>query len=166
MFRIFIKIFPYVFLFLVAASDHCVATKADKLLVLKSQRIMTLLKNDKVLKSYKVALGPNARGHKEREGDCRTPEGIYKICGKNPNSQFYKSLRVSYPNEQDRQRAKTLAVQPGGDIMIHGLPKSFAYLGKRHVLHDWTLGCIAVTNMEMEEIWEMVDVDTLIEIRA
>lgn len=101
---------------------------------------------------------------KLREGDGKTPEGIYRISGRNPNSRFYLSLRVSYPSAEDRREAAEKGFSPGGDIMIHGLPNKAPFLGSAHLLRDWTAGCIAVTNEEIEEIWSMVADGTTIEI--
>jgi murein L,D-transpeptidase YafK len=139
--------------------------KADKIIVFKSQRLMKLYKNDQVLKSYKIALSSSSKGHKQQAGDKKTPEGNYLICGKNPNSKYHKSLRISYPNEADRKAAAERGDNPGSDIMIHGLWSKLAFFGKAHVLHDWTLGCVAVTNDEIDEVWQMVDAGTRIEIR-
>ena len=137
----------------------------DHITVLKSEHIMRLYAHDKLVKEYHVALGLNPVGPKRRKGDNKTPEGAYTIDLKNQHSQFHLSLRISYPNAQDRERARRLGVDPGGEIMIHGLPRQFAYLGARHREHDWTWGCIAVTNPEIEEIWSWVEVGTKIEIR-
>jgi murein L,D-transpeptidase YafK len=95
-------------------------------------------------------------GAKERQGDHRTPEGTYTISGRNSKSKFHRSLRISYPSTADRERAKKIQADPGGDIMIHGLPNGFGWLGKSHLKVDWTDGCIAVTNDEIEEIWKLV----------
>ncbi|HET6840168.1 MAG TPA: L,D-transpeptidase family protein [Candidatus Angelobacter sp.] len=138
----------------------------DHIVVLKSARIMRLYSPDnKIVKEYRVALGRNPAGAKQRQGDSKTPEGSYVIDRKNQHSRFHLSLRVSYPNAQDRQRAQREGVDPGGDIMIHGLMPVFAWLGSLHRQHDWTDGCIAVTNAEIEEIWSLVPVGTKIEIR-
>ncbi len=136
----------------------------DQILVYKSKRQLQLLSQNKVIKEYKIALGGHPTGHKEQEGDRRTPEGSYKIDLKRTNSQFYKSLRISYPNVQDRLQAKIKNVSPGGDIYIHGLPKSFSFIGEFHLKRDWTLGCIAVTNPEIDEIFENVSLNTPITI--
>ncbi|WP_460176150.1 L,D-transpeptidase family protein [Thermodesulfovibrio hydrogeniphilus] len=134
------------------------------IVVIKSKRVMFLMKEGKILKAYRVALGKNPVGAKYAQGDGKTPEGRYYIVGRNPNSNFYKSLKISYPNERDIEKAIRLGVNPGGGIMIHGLSKNVEYLGKYHILDDWTEGCIAVTNEEMDEIWMLVAEGTPIEI--
>ena len=131
--------------------------KAEFLLVEKKERRLTLFNEGTPVKSYRVALGQNPTGHKMEEGDERTPEGTYFIDFKNSNSDFHRSLKISYPNRRDRARAQRDGVDPGGLIMIHGLgdrPRSW------HRLIDWTDGCIAVTNEEIEEIWDLVELDT------
>ncbi len=138
-------------------------TKADKILIEKEKRQLYLLKNGKKLKNYRISLGFNPVGHKEKQGDGKTPEGLYKIELKNPNSNYHFSLKVSYPNKTDREHAKEMGVSPGGDIMIHGLPNGFN-IGNMQRMVDWTAGCIAVTNNEIEEIEQLVDVGTPIEI--
>lgn len=131
---------------------------ADRVEVHKSSRVLKLIRSGEVVRQYQVSLGKNPYGHKEREGDMRTPEGDYVLNWRNPNSSFYKSIHISYPNEMDRARAETRGVSPGGLIMIHGLPNYISspavmreYQGK-----DWTEGCIAVQNHEMDEIWHAV----------
>ena len=126
---------------------------------------MLPLSSGNVLKTYKVALGSVPIGAKRVEGDHKTPEGDYIIDTKNAQSQFHLSLHISYPNAADQQRARSLGARPGGAIMIHGLARPFAYLGPLHRQTDWTDGCIAVTNAEIEEIWKLVPVGTRIEIR-
>jgi murein L,D-transpeptidase YafK len=138
---------------------------ADKIVVLKSARSMTLLSGGKTLKTYKVALGSDPVGPKRVEGDHKTPEGDYIIDGKNPHSLFHLSLHISYPSAADQQRARSMGTRPGGAIMIHGRARPFAYLGPLHRQTDWTDGCIAVTNAEIEEIWKLVPVGTRVEIR-
>lgn len=140
-------------------------TKADHAIAVKSQRTLTLLSHGKVLRTYKVALGGSPAGAKEKQGDHKTPEGQYILDRRNAKSRFYKSIHVSYPNTQDKQRATRDGVDPGGDIMIHGLPNGFGWLGVTHLAQDWTDGCIAVTNGEMDEIWELVPDGTPIEIQ-
>lgn len=139
--------------------------KADAVLVVKSTRTLTLLAHGKVIRSYKVALGGTPVGAKEEQGDHKTPEGHYVLDRRNPKSKFYKSIHVSYPNEQDRRKAEKRGVSPGGDIMIHGLQNGFGHVGAAHRLVDWTDGCIAVTDAEMDEIWQMVADGTPIEIQ-
>ena len=139
--------------------------QADKIVILKSAHSMTLLSGGKVLKTYKIALGSVPVGPKHVEGDHKTPEGTYLIDAKNGHSQFHLSLHISYPSAADQQRARSMGARPGGAIMIHGLAKPFAYLGPLHRQTDWTDGCIAVTNAEIEEIWKLVPVGTRVEIR-
>jgi len=144
---------------------HDSATKADQVIVVKSQRTLTLLSHGKVLRTYKVALGGTPVGAKEQQGDHKTPEGRCILDRRNAKSRFYKSIHVSYPNEQDKERAARRGVSPGGDIMIHGLPNGFGWLGATHRAQDWTDGCVAVTNQEIDEIWGLVPDGTPIEIR-
>ena len=139
-------------------------TKATGIVVKKADRKMMLYENDKLLKTYKISLGRRPIGHKVQEGDYKTPEGLYTISYKNAQSECYKSLKISYPNKIDRQNAKKLGVSPGGNIMIHGVGKYFAYIKKIDTPTDWTFGCVAVTDEEIDEIWKMVDVGTPIQI--
>jgi murein L,D-transpeptidase YafK len=148
-----------------AQSTVTPAPNVDRVLVLKKDRALQLISSGKILKSYKVALGGDAVGPKARQGDHKTPEGGYVLDRRNPHSQFYKSIHVSYPNAQDKARAAALGVSPGGDIFVHGLPNGFGWLGRSHRLKDWTDGCIAVTDQEMDEIWKLVPDGTPIEIR-
>jgi len=138
--------------------------KADRILVEKSDRRMTLLFGDKIIKTYKVSLGMQPLGTKIKRGDNKTPEGLYYIVGRKLKSQFHKSLRISYPNADDVERARKLGVDPGSDIMIHGVQNHHSYLDKLYKLRDWTRGCIAVRNHEIEEILNFVDDGTPIEI--
>jgi murein L,D-transpeptidase YafK len=142
-----------------------VQVSVDRVVVYKHDRKLVLLLRGKELKSYKVALGGEPVGHKTRQGDHRTPEGLYVLDSRNPNSHFYKAFHVSYPNSQDIAAARKAGVSPGGDIMLHGLPKGYAWLGKSQALHDWTDGCIAVSNKEMDELWNLIRVGTPIEIK-
>ena len=137
----------------------------DWIVVVKSTRTMTLENNGRVLKTYKVALGGEPIGSKERQGDHKTPEGKYVVDAKNAHSQFYLALHISYPNAADRVRAQKLGVSPGGDVEIHGLGKKYGWIGARHRLTDWTDGCVAVTNEEIEEIFRMVPVGTHLELK-
>jgi outer membrane protein assembly factor BamD (BamD/ComL family) len=138
---------------------------ADKILIEKNERRLTLISKGKVLKTYKIALGGNPNGPKERQGDNKTPEGTYVIDSRNKDSRYHLSLHISYPNENDKKRAKELGVSPGGDIMIHGIKNGFSWVGDVHAEVDWTKGCIAVTDEEIEEIDRLAPNGTLIEIR-
>jgi murein L,D-transpeptidase YafK len=139
-------------------------TGVDHIIVYKQQRKLVLLSGGKEVRSYKIALGGQPVGPKSRQGDHRTPEGSYVLDSRNPNSQFYTAFHISYPDSKDIAAASKAGVKPGGDIMLHGLPKQYAWVGKAHILHDWTDGCIAVSNEEMDEIWKLVRVGTPIEI--
>ena len=139
--------------------------KADMVLVLKSQKKMYLKKEGEILKEYDVVFGANPKGHKEKEGDERTPEGKYILDYKKPDSAYYKAIHISYPNEEDIKKAEKKGVDPGGQIMIHGQKKYFGRSSFIMQRFNWTDGCIAVTNSEMDEIWNAVDVGTPIEIR-
>jgi len=138
---------------------------ADRVVVHKKDRVMELMHKGQVLKTYKIALGSQPVGAKTRQGDHRTPEGVYIIDRRNAHSQYHRALHISYPNTADRQRALKLGVSPGGDIFIHGLPNGYGWVGSGHRDRDWTEGCIAVTDQEIEEIWELVDDGTPVEIR-
>ena len=132
-------------------------TKIDKLVVVKSERVMYAYAGGQVAKTYKVSLGQNSVGDKQFQGDKRTPEGRYKINDRNPNSTFHKNLGVSYPNAADIIQAKIKGVDPGGDIKIHGLKNGLGFIGKFHRIFNWTAGCIAVTDKEMDELYTSVD---------
>jgi murein L,D-transpeptidase YafK len=139
--------------------------QADLIKVDKTARTLTLLRGSNIIKTYQVSLGSAPAGHKAREGDGRTPEGRYSIDSRNGRSRFHLALHISYPNTGDRLSAQRNGVSPGGDIMIHGLPNGLSWLDKLHLRRDWTDGCVAVTNPEMEEIWAHVATGTTIEIR-
>lgn len=156
---------PLVLLAGLSCADAANHPQADRIVIVKSTRTMTLLRGDRIIKTYKVALGSVPVGAKHVEGDHKTPEGSYTIDLKNAHSRFHRALHVSYPSAADRERARQLGAPPGGAIMIHGLPGGFAYLGALHRQTDWTDGCIAVTNAEIEEIWQLVPVGTRVEIR-
>jgi murein L,D-transpeptidase YafK len=138
---------------------------ADKVMIEKKDRRLTLLSKGEVIKTYKIALGGNPVGPKERQGDNKTPEGTYIIDSRNKESDYHLSLHISYPNEKDKMRAKELGVSPGGDIMIHGIKNGLSWVGAFHARVDWTKGCIAVTDEEMEEIAKLVPIGTIVEIR-
>jgi tetratricopeptide (TPR) repeat protein len=137
----------------------------DRILIEKSTRRLMLISQGEVLKTYKIALGGNPIGPKERQGDNKTPEGTYVIDARNKDSRFHLSLHVSYPNERDKKRAKELGVSPGGDIMIHGIKNGFSLVGDAHTGVDWTKGCIAVTDQEIDEIEKLAPNGTIVEIR-
>ena len=138
---------------------------ADKVLIEKNERRLTLLSKGEAIKTYKIALGGNPVGPKERQGDNKTPEGTYIIDSRNRDSGYHLSLHISYPNEKDKMRAKELGVSPGGEIMIHGIKNGLSWVGASHAEVDWTKGCIAVTDEEMEEIYKLVPNGTIVEIR-
>ena len=140
-------------------------TVANRILVEKSQRKLTLLRDATVLKEYSVSLGQAPVGAKEREGDQKTPEGIYRITEHKLDSSFYRALRVSYPEARDIERAKKAGVPPGSDIMVHGMKNGLGLIGRFHRFSDWTAGCVALTNSEIEEILAAVPNGTVIEIR-
>lgn len=129
---------------------------ADSLVLEKSTRRLTLFSAGTAIHTYIVALGRNPVGPKEQVGDERTPEGLYYIDSRNPRSRYHLALHISYPEPKDRAHAERLGVDPGGDIMIHGLPLGEESVGPFHIMHNWTDGCIALTNEEIEELWRIV----------
>ena len=137
---------------------RCGVLRASQIVVNKARREMLLLRGESVLRAYRISLGPDPVGHKLQEGDGRTPEGRYTIDRRNPKSKYHLALHISYPDDGDIARAQQAGVAPGGDIMIHGLKD-----GELNP-SDWTQGCIAVTNEEMDEIWSLVPDGTPIEI--
>jgi murein L,D-transpeptidase YafK len=138
----------------------------ERILVSKDRKELYLISGETLFRKYTVAFGTSPRGHKQFQGDKKTPEGIYAIDGKNPNSKFHLSLGVSYPNKKDIAYARSQGKSAGGDIMVHGLPNPGPYTDLIYDFHptNWTAGCIAVTNEEIEEIYSLVQVNTLIEI--
>jgi murein L,D-transpeptidase YafK len=154
-----------IMLFSLAESTSAKSLKeepADRVLIEKAARKLTLYRGQNVMRAYRIALGGHPTGKKQCQGDQRTPEGRYIIDGRNRNSRYHRSLQISYPNAADREAAQKRGCSPGGDIMIHGLPKGYGWVGKLHTTSDWTLGCIAVTNQEIEEIWNLVPDGTLV----
>jgi len=147
------------------------AFAVDRVLVEKGARRLTLLHRGKIVRRYTIQLGFDPVGHKQREGDGRTPIGRYRIDARNPRSSFHLSIRISYPDARDKARAKAAGVSPGGDIFIHGEPNGTGWLQRWLRIigledrGDWTHGCIAVTNSQMREIWANVKTGTPIEIR-
>ena len=138
--------------------------KADRVVVLKSERRLVLMKGDFVLKVFPIALGRYPKGHKQYRGDAKTPEGDYLLDFKLKDSHFYRAIRVNYPNARDKAKARALGKDPGGKIMIHGLPNKMSADRVGHPFIDWTQGCIAVNNVQMDQIWKIVDAGTPIEI--
>lgn len=141
------------------------AVKVDKVIVQKTKHIMTLHEGDKIIRSYKISIGGGGLERKQFRGDNKTPEGLYIIDGRNEKSAFYRSLHISYPSPADTQNAKSQGRDPGDNIMIHGMRNGLGWIGSLHRLVDWTAGCIAVTDAEMDEIWTLVPNGTPIEIQ-
>jgi len=151
---------------LLLSSASIALEKADFVLVKKSERALYLLHAGQPIKQYRIMLGPRPKGPKLMEGDERTPEGQYILDRKNPDSHYYKSIRVSYPNAMDLERAQKFNVPPGHSIMIHGMKNSWTEKQAIQALKfNWTDGCIAVKNSDMDEIWDAVDIGTPIEIQ-
>ena len=138
---------------------------ADSIVVEKGRRTLTLYQAGFKVRTYKVALGKQPLGDKIQKGDGRTPEGVFRIDFKNPQSKYHMALHVSYPDAAHAQRASQLGVSPGGDIMVHGLPPAYADYGSSHSEFDWTEGCIAVTDKEIEEIWRAIPAGAAIQIK-
>jgi murein L,D-transpeptidase YafK len=139
--------------------------RADRIVVVKSNHTMTLMAGGRTLKVYRVALGRGPSGPKEHAGDNKTPEGEYVIDQKNAKSRFHLALHISYPNADDKKRAHDKGVDPGGAVMIHGLENGLGWLGPVQHYMDWTEGCVAVDNSEIEEIWRLVPTGIPIEIK-
>lgn len=137
---------------------------ADRVVVRKAQRKLHLMDGDKILRSYRIALGLNPVGRKERAGDFRTPEGTYRLTRRNSRSEYFLSIQVSYPSEHDLKRARRNRVDPGGQIMIHGFPNQLRHSPAYYETRDWTDGCIAVSNTDMLEIWLLTPDNVPIEI--
>src|SRR5207237_5719090 len=140
-------------------------TTIDRIVVEKSARRLSIFANGKELKTYRVALGRNPIGPKREAGDMKTPEGIYTIDARNPQSSFHLALHISYPSDEDNARAAERGLPAGFDIMIHGIQNGLGWIGAFHRRHDWTAGCIALTDEEIEELWRVTPDGTMIEIR-
>ena len=150
----------------VARGQSVAGLLADRVEVRKRERVMELWNGELLLHRFRVALGRRPEGPKVKEGDGRTPEGRYELTEFLPKSYFYRAIRISYPNEEDRRRARALGVRPGGDILIHGLDPAIARRFREdHWLFNWTRGCIAVTDEEMDIVWASVAPGTPIEIK-
>ena len=147
------------------AAPHLSDGAVDKLLVIKSERRMHLIREGEVVRSYRVSLGKQPKGAKLYEGDERTPEGFYWVDWRKPSDKYNLAMHISYPNERDRQNAGRLGRSPGGMIMIHGTPVDDEYPEWFFNTLDWTEGCIALRNADMQEVWQLVKDGTLIEIR-
>ena len=150
---------------LLPSQPPTIPARVDSILILKKDHLLELISGGKVIGTYHVALGQGGLAPKQKENDARTPEGHYVIDIRNAASHYHKALHISYPNAEDRLRAQRMGVLPGGAIMIHGLPNGKGYIGAAHRLYDWTLGCIALTDSEIDEIWTMTPVGTPVEIR-
>lgn len=142
-----------------------ISKQADKILIIKSTHSLILMRGDETLRAYKIALGRNPVGPKFRKGDHKTPEGEYTIDAKKEHSRFYRALHISYPSREDMKRAQSGGYDPGGDVEIHGIENGLGWIGRFHRSVDWTDGCIALTDSEMDEIWNVVAVGTSVEIR-
>jgi len=140
-------------------------TTIDRIVVEKAARRLSVFRNGNNIKTYRIALGRSPLGAKQEEGDMKTPEGIYKIDGRNPQSSFHLALHISYPSDDDDKRAAARGVSAGFDIMIHGIQNGRGWIGAFHRWNDWTAGCIAVTDEEIDELWRVTPDGTTIEIR-
>ena len=140
-------------------------TTIDRIVVEKAARKMSIFRDSKQIKTYRIALGRNPVGAKQAEGDMKTPEGIYKIDSRNPQSSFHLALHISYPSDDDKARAAERGVPAGFDIMIHGIRNGLGWIGAFHRWTDWTVGCIALTDEEIEELFRVTPDGTTIEIR-
>jgi murein L,D-transpeptidase YafK len=140
-------------------------TAIDRIIVEKSLKRLSIFRDGERIKTYRVALGRNPVGPKQQEGDMKTPEGVYKIDGRNAQSSFHLALHISYPSDEDDRRAAERGVSAGYDIMIHGIQNGQGWIGAFHRWKDWTAGCIAVTDEEIEELWRVTPDGTTIEIR-
>jgi len=148
-------------LFLISSIVHA---EVNLVKVTKSENKMCLLENDKIIKEYHVAFGGSPKGHKQQEGDQKTPEGTYTLDYKKEDSSFYRSMHISYPNEKDKENAKKLGVSPGGFIMVHGQKNWLGWFAPIVQRFNWTDGCIALTNSEMDEFMSLVKIGTKIQI--
>jgi murein L,D-transpeptidase YafK len=152
------------FVSLQASQGAVIDGPADRIVVEKQAHTLTLFRQGKVLKTYRVALGRSGAGPKLQAGDNRVPEGVYRIVGRNPHSAFHRALRVGYPTPEQVRQAQARGIDPGGDIMVHGIRNGLGWLGSLQRQVDWTKGCIAVTDGEIDEIWRLVPDGTPIEI--
>ena len=163
--KVVLKIIAAAFAFLLHAGIIYSEQTADMVLVEKSKSRLYLMREGKAFASFHVAFGSSPRGHKQEQGDGRTPEGRYILDHKNPGSAYYKSIHISYPNAKDRKEARKRGVDPGGDIMIHGQKNGYGRLSILVQRFNWTNGCIALSDRDMEKVWNAVKPGTPIEIR-
>jgi len=163
-----------IFVFFILLSLTCVDVKAnsknfvaaiDLVMVDKSERKMYLMSNNQIIKQYQIALGGQPKGHKQQEGDQKTPEGKYTLDYEKEGSAYYRSMHISYPNRSDKEKAKKEGVDPGGFIMVHGQKNMSGELSGFRKNFDWTNGCIAISNDEMDEFLALVSVGTTIQIQ-
>ena len=159
MFRVF-----FVFMIFWGGVANAAPFSVDFVVVKKEDRKMFLFNEGILVKTYSISMGDNPIGHKTKKGDEKTPEGRYNLTNKNPGSRFYKSIHIDYPNKKDRDKAKAMGVHPGGQIKIHGLPNDQIYSSDVYSGIDWTNGCIAINNSDMDELWASVKFNTSIEI--
>lgn len=160
------KIIPVVMLLLILQVLNAESVQtADSVLVIKSENRLYLMSDGIAFASFRATFGANPVGHKQMQGDERTPEGHYVLDYKNSNSQFYKSIHISYPNARDRKNARKLGVDPGGDIMIHGQANGWSWASPVAQFFSWTDGCVALSDKDMDKVWMAVDPGTPIEIR-
>ena len=149
---------------LVSSTTEAALPLADSVLVRKSERKLYLMRRGEILRTYNISLGLRPEGHKQFEGDFRTPEGKYHLTRRNPNSEYFLSIQIDYPNAEDVERARRRGLKPGGAIMIHGQPNIPRKPRSYYANVDWTEGCIAVSNSDIVEIWLMTPPNTPIEI--
>jgi len=152
-------------LFILQTTNVMGAQKADAVLVIKSEKRLYLMRAGEPFASFRVSFGFNPKGHKQEQGDGRTPEGRYILDYKNPGSAYYKSIHISYPNAKDRKEARKRGVDPGGDIMIHGQKNGYGWLSLLAQRFNWTNGCIALSDKDMDTVWNAVKPGTPIEIK-
>jgi murein L,D-transpeptidase YafK len=160
-----VKVLATILALLLCLAASSGGQKADFVLVVKSASRLYLIREGETFASFRVSFGTNPKGHKQQQGDGRTPEGRYVLDYKNPGSRYHRSIHISYPNAKDRQSARKRGVDPGGDIMIHGQRNGWEWLSPIAQLFDWTNGCIALSNRDMDYVWEAVEAGTPIEIK-
>jgi len=163
--KVIVKIITAAFVFVLYSGAAHSEQTADMVLVEKSKSRLYLMRQGEEFASFQVAFGSNPRGHKQEQGDGRTPEGRYILNYKNAGSAFYKSIHISYPNKKDREEARKRGVSPGGDIMIHGQKNGYGRLSILVQRFNWTNGCIALSDRDMDFVWNAVKAGTPIEIR-